>query len=56
MHLHEGEAGTGASDASTTAFHLVCFATLVVLTLTERFVELPGAAAALASSWYLLRH
>lgn len=56
MHPDEEQASGEVSAAATTGFHVVCCATLVGMALTEQFANLPSAAAALVSSWYLLRH
>jgi hypothetical protein len=55
MEPEQGDATGVGTDDGRTGLHLVGGATVVLLALTEQFAQLPGAAAALASAWYLLR-
>ena len=38
-----------------TLYRFVSFGTLALMTFTEQFGDLPGAVAAFASGWYILR-
>lgn len=53
MPLPEDDAE--ADGRLRTGVLLACAASLGALALTERFTDLPGAAAALVSTWFLLR-
>lgn len=43
------------SEVTVTLFACVCFSTLTLMALTERFGDLPAALAAFASAWCVLR-
>ena len=49
------DADRAISEALFTLYRLVSFGTLAVMTFTEQFGDLPGAVAAFASGWYILR-
>lgn len=44
-----------ATDVVPTLYALACFVTITALTLADQVVQLPGAAAALASGWWVVR-
>lgn len=49
------ESGHVVGHEVASLYAISCFATLVLMSLTEQFADLPGAVAAFASGWYLLR-
>lgn len=49
------ETGRTPSEAMVTLYGVSCCSTLGLMALTERFEDLPGAVAAFASAWYILR-
>lgn len=53
--MDTNETGRAAGDVMATLYAFVCFATLVLMVLMEQFGDLPGAVAAFASGWYILR-
>jgi hypothetical protein len=55
MEPEQDDADVVGTDDLLTGLQVVGGATLVLMALTEQFAQLPGAAAALASAWYLLR-
>ena len=53
--MNTNQTGRAADEGMATLYGLACSVTLVSMTLTEQFDDLPGAVAALASGWYILR-
>ena len=53
--MEANETGGTTSDVIVTLYLLACFSTLVLMTLTEQFGDLPAALVAFASGWWILR-
>ena len=53
--MDTSETGRAAGVVLGMLFAFVCFATFALMALMEQFGDLPGAAAAFASGWYMLR-
>ena len=53
--MDTNEKGRAADDGMGTLYAFVCYATLALMALMEQFGDLPRAAAAFASGWYILR-
>jgi len=53
--VYTDEADRAVSEVMLTLYRFVCFGTLALMTFTEQFEGLPGAVAAFASGWYILR-
>ena len=53
--MEANETGGTTNDVIVTLYLFMCFSTLVLMTLTEQFENLPAAVVAFAAAWFILR-